>query len=135
MEQVVLTPKERQQLLAVLQELDRDVPPEKRREIRRKIRLKQWIQPIAKGKKSTLLAARLVNISRHGVGLLLTHSLPLKQKFLVPLRFREGGGWLVLCEVQNCASLEDGTYKIGGRFIDKIDDPKGNAKPPLDWML
>jgi hypothetical protein len=31
--------------------------------------------------------------------------------------------------------MEDGKFKIGGRFVEKIEDPKGDGMPPLDWLL
>ena len=50
-------------------------------------------------------------------------------KFVLPLRFDEGGGWLVLCEVRNCRRLASGHFKIGGHFIERIEDAAGNL-----WM-
>ena len=70
-----------------------------------------------------------------GVGLLTKVVHVKADKFVMPLRFDEGGGWLVLCEVRNSKSLATGHYKVGARFIDRIEDPWGDAKIPGDWLM
>ena len=135
MEEIVLTTRERQQLLAVLSELHGKGPVEKRLHERRKVLLPIWIRPVVRGEKPGLIKATLMNVAARGVGLLLKQPLKKGHKFLISLRFREGGGWLVLCEVRNCSRNAAGAFKVGGRFVDRIDDPRGDAKPPLDWLL
>jgi PilZ domain len=135
MEQIALNPEEREKLLNVLRELDPNVPAEKRRHKRRNTRLGLWIQPINEGGKRTVLKATLVNVAARGVGVEVKQPLTIGHKFLLRLRFREGGGWLVLCQVRNCRNLEDGQYRIGSQFLDRVDDPYGDLKPPFDWTL
>jgi hypothetical protein len=130
---ISLTSQERHQLLAVLREMDGNAPKEKRREPRRNILMRMWIRPIAH-RKCGRQRATLLNVASRGVGLMTLHALEKRQKFLLPLRFHDGGGWLVLCEVRSCVPAKDG-YKIGAKFLDRIDDLKGNAPPPMDWVL
>ena len=128
-----LTAQERHQLLAVLREMDGNAPAEKRREARRNIVMGLWIRPI-RHRKCGRQRATILNVATRGVGLTTLHPLSKGQKFLLPLRFQEGGGWLVLCEVRSCVSSKEG-HKVGAKFLDRIEDPKGNASPPMDWML
>lgn len=133
--QVQLTTSERQQLLAVLRDMDPAVPAEKRRRPRRKVSQSLWLRRIARDEKFPIQRATLVNSSPAGVGLLCAHVLPEGERFVIPLRFLEGGGWLVLCEVRNCRRLSDAHFKVGAKFIDKIEDEVGNARPPADWSV
>ena len=128
-----LTARERHQLLAVLREMDGNAPKEKRRETRRDIEMRLWIRPIS-NRKCGRQRAFIVNVASKGVGLLTQHPLQKGQNFVLPLRFQDGGGWLVLCEVRSCVAGKDG-HKVGARFLDRIEDPKANASPPMDWML
>ena len=127
--------EERERLLTVLRELDRDAPPEKRRDTRRNTRLGLWIQPLHEGGRRSVLKATLVNVAARGVGVHVAQGLPIAHKFLMRMRFREGGGWLVLCQVRNCAPLENGGFRLGAEFLDRVDDPYGDLKPPFDWTL
>jgi len=84
----------------------------------------------------------IVNVSVQGVGIILSKALAKSAKFILPLRFSEGGGWLVLCEVRNCVSVlqvipnqYQRQWKVGARFLERIDDPKATAMPPLDWLV
>jgi hypothetical protein len=135
MEQTALNPEEHKKLLSVLRELDTRTPAEKRRHNRRNTLLDLWIQPINEGGKRSVLKATLVNVAARGVGVDLKQPLPIGHKFLLRLRFREGGGWLVLCEVRNCRRHDEGLYRLGGQFLDRVDDPYGDVKPPFDWTL
>jgi len=128
-----LTAEERHQLLAVLRELDRKAPTELRRSPRRKVQLNLWIRPLG-DKRLGRLPAILVNVAARGVGLHVDRPMKPGQKFLLNLRFVEGGGWLVLCEVRNCLPLRV-AYKVGAKFLDRIDDPEGTSKPPMDWLM
>jgi hypothetical protein len=76
----------------------------------------------------------LVNVAAQGVGLQVETPLKVGQKFLLQLRFMEGGGWLVLCETRNCSPLRM-AFKVGAKFLDRIDDPDGTSKPPMDWLI
>jgi hypothetical protein len=131
---ITLTADERHQLLSVLRELDHDAPPEQRANLRRKVHLSLEIRPLPV-RQSNILSANLLNVSTQGVALKVEKSFAKGAKFLLPLKFSEGGGWLVLCEVRNSTRLPKGLWKVGARFIDRIDDPKGNSKPPMDWLL
>ncbi|HVS70559.1 MAG TPA: hypothetical protein VHQ47_04820 [Phycisphaerae bacterium] len=136
--QVQLTTNERQQLLAVLREMDpatSATPQEKRRKPRRKVAQKLWLRRIARDEKFPIQRATLVNTSQSGVGLLCSQQVPEGERFVIPLRFVEGGGWLVLCEVRNCRRLSESHFKVGARFIDKIEDDAGDARPPADWTV
>ena len=55
----------------------------------------------------------VLNVAARGAGLRLKQRLRKGDKLLLPLTFREGGGWLVLCEVCNCTPLDRGFFKIG----------------------
>jgi hypothetical protein len=133
MQNSTLTAQERHRLLSVLRELDQQAPNEKRRDLRRRVHGKMTIRIL--GSNSSLRISSVVNVSSHGVALLLREPLTPKAKFLLPLRFCEGGGWLVLCEVRNCVPQPRHQWRIGARFLDHIEDPRGNAKPPLDWLM
>lgn len=133
MDNVNLTIQEKHQLLAVLREMDGNAPKEKRREARRNIVMRLWIRPIA-NRKCGRQRAVILNVALGGVGLVSRQALEKGQSFILPLRFEDGGGWLVLCEVRTCAASKDG-HKIGAKFVDRIEDPKGNAAPPMDWLL
>ena len=133
MDNVNLTIQEKHQLLAVLREMDGNAPKEKRREPRRNIVMRLWIRPIIH-RKCGRQRAMILNVAPRGVGLVSRQPLAKGQKFVLPLRFEEGGGWLVLCEVRTCVVIVDG-HKIGAKFLDRIEDPKGSAAPPMDWLL
>ena len=128
-----LTSHEKEQLLSVLRDLDEHAPPERRRALRRKVHARATIQTLASS--SILVKIDIVNVSLNGAGLLLAKPLPNKAKFVLPLRFSEGGGWLVLCEVRNCVPQPNRQWRVGARFLEHIDDPRGTEKPPLDWLL
>ena len=132
MEEVSLTTEERHQLMSALRDLDPKAPREQRRAPRRRVQLNLSISPL--GKQATEMQAVLVNVSAQGVGLQVEQSLKVGQKFLLRLRFVEGGGWMVLCQTRNVRALRLG-FKIGAAFLDHIDDPTGKSKPPMDWML
>jgi len=79
--------------------------------------------------------ATVLNVAARGAAVRVKQRLQKGDKLLLPLAFREGGGWLVLCEVRNCTPLDRGFFKVGCVFKEKIDDPTGQARPPLDWIL
>ena len=133
MDSPTLTAEERHQLILVLRDLDQKAPTEHRRRPRRKVQLNVWIR-LLEGKHLKRMPAVLVNVAAQGVGLHVDRPLPCGQKFLLPLRFIEGGGWLVLCETRNCRPLRQ-TCRLGAKFLDRIDDPDGTARPPLDWLM
>ena len=139
MQNTELSAKERQQLLAVLRDLDETAPAEKRREMRRKVLLNMWIRKIGPSRRHAqsvaLIRASVVNVSAQGVGLLCSQPLSKQDRLVLPLRFREGGGWLVLCQVRNCQTTPNGEFRIGARFLDRIEDADGDAKVPMKWVL
>lgn len=128
-----LASEERRQLLSVLREFDRQAPPELRRQVRRKVEIHAAIRTI--GQKSTFIKSVLVNVSKDGVALVLPRHLTSGTKFILSLRFSEGGGWLLLCEVRNCVAQPHRQWRIGAYFLEHIDDPHDIKKPPLDWIL
>ena len=136
MEEVALTRQERDQLMAVLRELDGGAPVEQRRAPRRRVFIHIAVRSVsAEERKLTLLRGTVCNIAQTGVGIRLRKPLAEGSKFMLPLRFREGGGWLVLCEVRNCEKIGEREYRVGGRFVDRIDDPTGESQPPMDWLM
>lgn len=132
---VSLSAKERHQLLAVLRELDQGAPPEKRQMPRQSALLRIRICVIKGKRKTASLVATVRDVAPRGIGLILRSPLEKKSKIIVPLKFREGGGWLILCEVRNCSDWQNGQFLVGARFLDRIDDPDGKAQPPMDWLL
>jgi hypothetical protein len=132
--QVQLSASERRQLLSVLRELDPAAPAEKRHKPRRKVAQNLWLRRIARDEKFPLQKATLINTSPSGAGLLCAGPLRVGERFVIPLRFAEGGGWLVLCESRNCRRLSDSHFKVGARFIDKVEDESGSTRPPADWL-
>jgi hypothetical protein len=130
----LLTDRERHELVAVLRQLDPQAPAEQRRTPRRKALVSLWIRRIGKGQSKAPAKQVLVNVSEQGVGMLGKAAFANGDKFVMPLRFDEGGGWLVLCEVRNSKALPNGHYKVGCKFIDRIEDPQGDAKIPGDWL-
>ena len=135
MDDLSLSVKEKHQLLSVLRELDSAAPAEKRQLPRKPVVLRIRIRVIASPRKTTSHWAVVRDVAPRGIGLTLPFSLPKGSRLVAPLNFREGGGWLVLCEVRNCSEWDNGQFVVGARFVDKIDDPDGTAKPPMDWLL
>jgi len=135
MSELALTAQERQQLVSILRELDGNTDCEQRRHPRRKSRISLTIRVLRGGPTNRSSRATLVNVSARGVGLLVHKTFVAGDKFLLPLRFDDGGGWLVLCEVRNCTLLAPKSSKVGARFLDRIEDPDGDAEPPMDWLL
>jgi hypothetical protein len=135
-----LNAHERKQLLDVLREMDGQ-GTERRRDKRRPVAINVYVRKVksAPGKKDTaevgLYQALVINVAVRGVGLTLRQPLDPGDKIVIPLRFREGGGWLVLCQVRSCATAEGGTYRIGTKFLERLEDPEGIAKVPVDWLL
>lgn len=132
METPVLTAEERHRLMTVLRELDTHAPTENRRHPRREVQLNLHLHLLGNAPPG-IMPATLVNVAARGIGLVTPLPLALKQRFTVHLRFTEGGGWLVLCEVRNC-SVTEGGYRVGAEFVARMDDPKGSAQPPEMWL-
>jgi hypothetical protein len=133
MEDPTLTIEERHQLLSVLRELDGQAPAEQRRHPRRGVHLRLTLRVLGEPRVQPM-PALLVNVAARGVGLQVDKPLDAGRRFLLPLRFLEGGGRLVLCEVRSCTPC-GAAFKVGARFLEHIDDPSGTAKPPMDWLV
>ena len=129
----ILTEKERSQLVTVLRELDKTAVKERRHQVRRKTLINLWMQRINKSAGPKFAEVVLVNVATRGVGLLSKVAYLPGEKVVLPLPFVEGGGWLVLCEVRNCRKLVCGQFKVGCRFVEKIEDEHGAAKIPDHW--
>jgi hypothetical protein len=129
-----LSIEERHQLVSVLRQLDPQSPSEQRRSPRRKALVNLWIRRIGKSRSKALARLVLVNVSQTGVGFLSKAGFESGEKFVMPLRFDEGGGWLVLCEIRNLKALPNGHYKVGAKFLERIEDPSGDARIPGDWL-
>ena len=131
--EAVLTAQERHQLVTVLQDLDRSAPQERRRHLRRKTLINLWMQRITQTTGPRFAKIVLVDVSATGVGLLACSTCQIGEQLVLRLPFIEGGGWLVLCEVRNCQRLANGQFKIGCRFLARIEDANGDAKIPSHW--
>jgi hypothetical protein len=131
----LLTAEERHALVAVLQELDPSAPREQRQTLRRKVLVESDVRVLVKGASRDTQRLAITNVSKNGAAILRNQPLAVGDKFTLHLHFGKGeGGWRVLCEVRNCRRLVGGRYKIGGRFIDRIEDPTGTATLPGDWL-
>jgi hypothetical protein len=130
----LLTADERHALVTVLQELDPSAPREKRQNLRRKVLVQTEVRVLVKGGTRAAEKLAITNVSKNGAAVLRDQPLAVGDKFCLHLEFGEGGGWLVLCEVRNCRMLASGVYKIGGRFVDRVEDPKGKGGIPGDWV-
>jgi hypothetical protein len=133
MEAPTLTAQERHQLMAVLRQLDAQAPADKRRQPRRKVQLNVGIQTADNG-ACGLMSAKLINVATGGIGLEVPNLLRKGQRFTLHLRFGEGGGWLVLCEVRNCRPMGR-AFRVGAEFLDHIEDPKGTVRIPRTWVI
>ena len=134
MSTVVLTPEQTHTLRAVLQEMDPAAPAEQRLWPRHKVALDMWIRTISPRGRTGVFKVMAMNLSKRGVGLLSRRLLSMGEKFALPLRFDDGGGKLVLCQVRNARRLSNGHCKVGATFVTWIDDNEGNAKIPDDWV-
>jgi hypothetical protein len=132
--EAVLNSKERFELVSVLREMDPTAPREHRRSPRRKTLISLWMQRLGRNNARAITKVMLVNVSEVGVGFLGKAACVAGEKFVLPLPFNEGGGWLVLCEVRNCRKLASGHFKMGAKFLDRIEDKSGDAKIPGDWL-
>jgi len=141
MSAVELNQQERQQLLDVLRDLDASKSAERRRDKRRDVVVNLVVRKVKSSnvKKSaepvSIFPGTVVNIATRGVGIKLAQLLEPGDKIVLPLRFREGGGWLVLCQVRSCSKLADGNFRVGAKFVERLEDPEGIAKIPVDWLL
>jgi hypothetical protein len=134
MAETVLSSNQRQELLNVLQELDPTAPTEKRRSARRKVLKSLWIRNLTNTGARGLRKAVLENVSKRGVGLLVHRAMTKGDKFLLPLDFEDGSGWLVLCEARNCRRLASGQFKVGAGFIDRVERQGEEMQVPADWL-
>lgn len=133
MDEPALTEDERHKLLTVLRDMDPKAPQEKRKSLRRKVQLETSVRLV--NKRPGAMNVVLVDVSSRGVAVVMPRQLETGDRFMLPLRFREGGGWLVLCEVRNVSGMSRGRAKVGAKIVDRIDDPAGNSRPPLDWLI
>jgi hypothetical protein len=130
-----LSSRERHQLLTILRELDPAAPAETRKHPRRSVALDATIRIFGGKLGITLLKAKLVNVSPKGLAITLARPLQPGDRLAIPLRFDDGGGWLALCEVKNARSLSPGLYRVGLQILERIDDPEGTSRTPMDWVL
>jgi len=137
MTQTALSPSEIQQVLEVLHDLARDKAPANQRAAdRRKVALPLWLRrlPGAGSDRSQLFRIMAVDISRKGIGCLSRRKMGLGENFVLPLRFTEGGGELVLCRVRYARQLQSGHYRLGAEFMATTPDPTGRARIPREWL-
>jgi hypothetical protein len=136
---VELNAQERQQLMTVLREMDGGAV-ERRRDKRRAVTVNLYVRKVksavaGKGDDVGLFPAVVINVASRGVAFKVRHAMDPGDKVVLPLRFREGGGWLVVCQVRSCSLISDGNYRVGAKFQERLDDPEGIAKVPVDWLL
>lgn len=130
---VSLTPDQRHRLTAVLQDMDPTAPRECRRYARRSVALSIWAKTLSRRGKSALFRVSAVNVSTRGVGLLSRRQLSVGERFVLPLRFEEGGGRLALCQVRNSRKLDDRQHHIGAMFVAWVNDDRADMPIPADW--
>ena len=136
MAQATLSPTEVNQVLDVLRDLAAEhKPTNQRRAQRRKVALPLWLRRIpASGERTGLYRIMAVDISNKGIGCLSRRKLELGETFVLPLRFAEGGGQLVLCRVRFSRELASGHFRIGAEFVATTPDPTGRARIPQEWL-
>lgn len=128
-----LSKQEVQQLLAILTGKD---SVENRRHPRHRVAQPVWVKRFAQSqrKRHELFKVMLTDASRRGVGLLSKRIFQTGESFVVPLRYAEGGGSLVLCRTRFCRSTESGHYRVGAEFAATIPDPDGKTRIPVEWI-
>lgn len=128
-----LTKQEVQQLLTILTGKSSS---EQRRHPRHRVAQPVWVKRFAQSerKRNELFKVMLTDASRRGVGFLSKRIFQAGESFVVPLRFAEGGGTLVLCKARFCRTTESGHYRIGAEFAATVPDPEGKAKIPVEWI-
>ncbi len=133
MNTMVLSREQTHKLRAVLQDLDPTAPQEQRLWPRHKVSLDMWIRTISPRGRTGVFKIMAMNLSKRGVGLLSKKLLSVGEKFALPLRFDEGGGKLVLCQVRNCRRLENGHCRVGATFLAWAEDEDGTTAIPAEW--
>ena len=131
---ITLTDDEKTQLLSVLSELDPDAPPDRRTHSRHNASGDICLYTIA-AQKIKRLQASLINVSANGLGFSAFKELKKDSKVIIRVRFIEGGGSLILAVIRNCRSLNNGLFQVGVQFSEKVEDPRGDTMPPMDWVL
>ena len=134
MSMVSLTPEQTHTLVAVLGELDPLAPRENRRTQRHKVALDLWIRKLSPTGRHAVFKVMAANLSKRGVALFSRRKMSVGERFVLPLRFDDGGGRLMLCQVRNSRELAGGHQKIGGQFIAWVTDDDGLAKIPDEWV-
>jgi len=129
-----LTYDEVLQIKNVLRDLDPTAIQEKRRFPRQKTALELYVRKLAPGARHALFKVLMVNTSKRGVGILAPRVMNLGERFVLPLRFDDGGGWLVLCSVRNRRKLAGGHWKIGAEFLAWVEDESGKTRIPAEWF-
>ena len=138
MTQTTLSHNEVQQVLDVLRDLAAEQKPTNhRRALRRKVALPLWLRriPGCGSERSQLFRIMAVDISNKGIGCLSRRKLELGETFVLPLRFSEGGGQLVLCRVRFLRELASGHFRVGAEFAATTPDPTGRARIPEEWLV
>ena len=63
------------------------------------------------------------DLSRDGIGFLLTRRIPLKSMFSIELPALDEGAMTATYRVTHCEPLEEGLYRIGGTLINVCEAP------------
>ena len=139
MSQLALTVEEKAQLLDVLSGLDpthQSIPPEQRRSRRRGVL--EWmpvqLMPRFDGDKMRLLRVLIKDVSAGGAGIYARRPFASGDRFVLPIRFREGGGKLFLSQVVFSRPASPRHHAIGAKFIAAIDDPDATVAVPREWL-
>ena len=130
---LLLTDQQRHCLTAVLQDMDPTAPRECRRWPRNRVLLTMWVRKLSRKGKPALFRISAVNFSKRGVGLLSRQQMSVGERFVLPVRFEDCGGRLVLCQVRNSREMEDGQFRVGAIFTAWVDDAFGDTPIPADW--
>ena len=134
MSTVTLSREEKHRLSAVLRSMDPTAPKENRRWLRHKVLFDLWIKKVSRRGKKALFKVLAINVSKRGVAIVSPQKLSIGERFVMPLRFDDGGGRLVLCQVRDCRTLPSGEHRVGAYFIEWIEDTTGTTPIPAAWM-
>lgn len=139
MSQATLSQDEKADLLGVLRDLDpthTGIPPELRRAKRRGVL--EWmpvqLMPRFEGDRLRILRVLIKDVSAGGAGLYSRRPFAADDRFVLPVRFDEGGGKLFLCRVVFSRPASPRHHTVGAKFLASIDDPDATTMIPTEWL-
>jgi len=114
----------------------RGIPPEQRRSRRRGVL--EWmpvqLMPRFDGDKLRILRVLIKDVSAGGAGLYSRRPFAAGDRFVLPVRFSEGGGTLFLSQVVFSRPASPRHHAVGAKFIAWIDDPEATVPVPREWL-